>query len=101
MNIFEKAIEDVFSIPEFQETFILNGKEITCISYEISQDTLYTQFGIDEGISFYLTCKIKDYTSPKKGDRISFRGNQYKLDSFTADSFNLTYKLYLRSLTSK
>jgi hypothetical protein len=42
MNIFEKAIEDVFSIPEFQETFILNGKEITCISYEISQDTLYT-----------------------------------------------------------
>ena len=101
MTPFEKMIDDVFNVPEFSEVFITaQGKEVVTIAYEVTTDGVYTQFGIDEGVSFYLTCKVKDHT-PRKGEKIIFRGSTYKIDSFTADSFNLTYKLFLRALSSK
>jgi hypothetical protein len=43
---------------------------------------------------------VADYT-PKKGNKITFRNKKYKIDSFTADSFNLSYKILLKDLTSK
>lgn len=101
MNPFQKMIDDVFAVPEFCEKFRTEaGVEIITIAYEVATDEVYTQFGIDEGVSFYLTCKVKDYT-PRKGEKIIFRGSTYKIDSFTADSFNLTYKLFLKALSSK
>ena len=101
MNVFEKMINDCFSIPQFISTFETeDGKEITCITYETATDTLYTQFGYDQGVSLHLTCKAVDY-SPKKGNKITFRNKQYKIDSFVLDSFGLTYKILLKDLTSK
>lgn len=101
MNIFEKMIDDCFSIPQFISTFETeDGKEITCITYETATDTLYTEFGYDEGVSFYITCKVADFT-PKKGAKITYNGRTYKIDTFRADSFNLSYNIYLKDLTSK
>lgn len=101
MNIFEKMIDDCFDIPEFFEFFICeNGDLIKVISYEINTDTIYTEYGVDQGVSFYLTCKTKDYT-PKKGDKITFRNKKYKVDNFSADSFNLTYKIFVKDITTK
>lgn len=101
MNIFEKMIDDVFDIPEFIQYFCTpDNKDVVAISYEKATDTIYTEYGIDDGVSFYLTCKVKDYT-PKKGDKITFRNQVYKVDTFSADSFNLTYKIFLKDLTSR
>lgn len=101
MNAFEKMIDDVFTVPQFIESFTTaDGKNVVTISYEVSTDSLYSEYGFSEGISFYLTCKVADY-QPKKGDKITFRNRRYKIDSFTADSFNLTYKIFLKSLTSE
>lgn len=100
MNAFQKMIDDVFAVPQFREYFYFQGKTISCISYEVSTDPLYAEYGVEDGITICLTCKISDYT-PKKGDKISFRNKQFKVDSFTADSFNLTYKIFFKDVKSK
>lgn len=102
MNMFEQAIEDIFSVPEFREEFTdqETNQKITTIVYQINNDEQYTEFGFDAGISFYLTCKSKDYT-PKKNKRITYKGTTYKIDSFYTDSYGLTHNIFLRSLTSK
>lgn len=101
MNAFEKMIDDVFTVPQFIQYFTTNdGTNVVTISYEVDTDSLYSEFGFVENVSFYLTCKVKDY-QPKKGEKIIFRNKKYKIDSFTADSFNLTYKIFLKSLTSE
>lgn len=102
MTIFEKAIEDIFEVPEFKEEFVdqETGAHVTTISYQVNTDQQYTEFGIDNGVSFYLTCKCKDYT-PKRNKKIIFRGTTYRIDSFYADGFGLTYNIFLKSLNSK
>lgn len=99
-NIFQNMIEQVFNVPQFRQYMQAPVGTVVCISYSTQTDTAYTQFGVDGGVNFHLTCKVKDYT-PKKGDKIVFRGRTYKVDSFSADSFNLSYDIYLRDLTSK
>lgn len=102
MNAFQLMIDQIFEVPQFKQYFVLqeDQKQIVCISYETTTDTIYTEYGIDDGISNRITCKIVDY-SPKKGDKILFRGKRYKVDSYTADSFNLTYIISLKDLSSK
>lgn len=101
MNCFQNMIQDIFNVPQFKQYFTVeNGISIVCVAYETQTDTIYTEYGIDDGVHFHLTCKVEDYT-PKKGQKITFRNKIYKIDSFTADSFNLTYKIYLKDLTSK
>lgn len=100
-NIFEKMIDNVFSVPQFIEYFTTeDGKEVVTVSYSVDTNTQYTEFGMDNGVSFYLTCKVKDYT-PKKGLKITFRGKEYKIDYYHADAFDLTYNIFLKSLSSK
>lgn len=101
MNVFEKMIDDVFNVPQFQQYFqTQEGQKIICIPYNIDIDTLYTEYGVDTGVSFYLTCKVKDYI-PKKGDKIIFKSRQYKIDNYSTDSFQLTYRIFLKELTAK
>lgn len=101
MNAFENMINEIFNVQQFREYFTTDqGKQIVCVSYEVNTDTQYTEYGYDQGISLHLTCKVADYT-PKKGNKITFRNKQYKIDSFTADSFNLSYKILLKDLTSR
>ena len=103
MNAFEKAIEHVFNVPEFIDNFKDledNNKEITCIVYQKNYDEEWSEYGRLTDVNFYITCKVKDYT-PAKNKRIQLAGVQYKIDNFYADSFNLTYNIFLRSLTAK
>lgn len=101
MNIFEQAIQDIFNVNEFKQNFTTqDGRTIVCIAYSTDTDTLYTEYGVNGGVSFHLTCKVKDYL-PQKGNVIAFRNKKFKIDSFSADSFNLTYNLFLKDLTSK
>lgn len=101
MNPFQKMIDDVFNCPAFRETAIINDTlQIPVIRYTSSESPVYTEFGVESGITMQLTCKVKDY-SPKKGDRISFDGKMYKVDQFNTDSFNLSYILQLKEIHNK
>lgn len=101
MNAFQKMIEDVFKIPEFIEYFYTeDNTAVVTVSYQMNTEEAYTQFGYDGGVSFYLTCKTADF-EPAKGMKITFRDKTYKIDSFYADAFNLTYNIYLKSISSK
>lgn len=100
MNPFDVLINDLFSAKDFTETCKVNGKSLTCIVSSIATDTVVTQYGVDEGISFYLTVKATDY-KPKKNDLIEYNRNKYKVDFFSLDSAGKTYSVYLRSVTTK
>lgn len=102
MNVFEKAIEDIFNVGEFVEYFqdVETEQNIKTIVYQKNTDGVYTQFGFDSGVNFYLTCKTSDYT-PKKGKKIIYKDVTYRIDSFLTDSFGLSHNIFLKSLTSK
>ena len=100
MNPFDVLINDLFSAKDFTEQCKVNGKLLTCIVSSIATDTVVTRFGVDEGISFYLTIKATDY-KPRKNDLIEYNNNRYKVDFFTLDSAGKTHAIYLRSVTTK
>lgn len=112
MNAFEYMIEDVFSVPEFIDVFYpveeassessesSSSLGITCVQYTSESDAVFTQFGVDEGVDFVLTCKVKDFT-PKKNQKITFHDKVYKIVSWKTDGFNLTHNLNIKSLTSR
>ena len=98
MNVFEKAIDDIF-VKDFQEIMRYNNRDIAVVSYQSETDTAYTEYGIDPGKQIKVTCKVKDY-SPNRGDKVSFRGCKWKVDEFTTDSHNLCHIITLKSLES-
>ena len=100
MNIFEKMVENIFSVKEFLEFFTCSKGKVPCIAQSIEEELAYTEFGVDEGISFSLYVKTKDYT-PRRGNKIEFRGKEYKIDKFITCPYNLTYTIYLKSVSSK
>lgn len=103
MNAFQRAIEHVFNVPEFRDKFKDledNNKQITCIIYQRNFDQAWSEYGRLTDTNFYITCKVKDY-QPGKNKRIEINGVTYKIDNYIADSFNLTYNIFLRSLTAK
>ena len=53
MNAFQKMIQDIFDVPQFREYFYFQGKTISCISYEVSTDPLYAEYGVEDGINYY------------------------------------------------
>ena len=100
MNIFSKAIDDMFNVPEFFEFCEIDGEKIKCVAQSIDYAEVITEYGYDEGISFNLCIKKNDI-SPKKGKKIKFRDEEYKIDRYTLDCYGLTYTIYLKSISSK
>lgn len=104
MNCFEKMIDDIFRVPQFIDTFSYTDnstvKQVTCIQYTMQTDAMFTQYGVDEGIDFVLTCKCSDFT-PKKNQKITYHGQEFKIVSWKTDGFNLSYNLNVKSVTSK
>lgn len=100
MNIFERAIEDIFNVQEFVEYMQSGEQRIKVIAYSIENDGQYTQFGYDPNISFYLTCKKQDFT-PAKNMQITFRNTEYRIDRWNLDSYGLCYNIYLKNSMKK
>lgn len=99
MTIFEHAINDIFNVPDFQQSMRINNRDITVVGYQSDTDTEYTEYGIDNGKEIKVTCKVKDY-SPVRGEKVSFRGQKYKIDRYTTDSHNLCHIITLKSVES-
>lgn len=101
MNSFQRAVEDIFKIEDFIQYFEdQDNNQIVCISYHIDTNEEYSMYGYQGGVGFYITCKTSDYL-PKRGNKITFRGTQYKIQSFITDEHALTYNIYLKSISSK
>lgn len=100
MNPFDYLVEDIFRCKDFVEYCVINNKQIPCIVSAISNLEVYTEYGVDDGISFYLQIKVTDYR-PTKNDRVTYKDVTYKIESFTTDSTGKTNNVFLKSLTTK
>lgn len=109
----QNMIDTIFNVPEFKDQFFplvqsssSSGSSssslagITCIQYEREYNPLYTQYGLDDGIDFVITCKVADFT-PQKGMKILYHNKPYKIASWKEDGYNLTWNINLKSLASK
>ena len=102
MNPFEAATIDLMTNPDFTETCTFREVSVTCVCSEIAEAPVITEFGDDDGVTFYLRIEARLLSSaPKKYERITFRGTTYKIDRADLDSAGLVYRVYLKSLTSR
>lgn len=101
MSTFEQAINDIFSAPDFLETCLIGETYYLCIASAIPADSVFSEFGFAEGISFSLSVKVADVASrPKKNTLITYDGTQYRVAETTLDSAGLTWTIYLKSKNS-
>lgn len=103
MTPFDIATDDIFGNPDFTETATFGEQtNVTVIASEISADAQLDEFGLDEGVSFFLRVRKSDLTAaPKKNDLVTFNGIQYRISSFTLDSSGLVYRINLKSKSSR
>lgn len=104
MTAFEQATITMMTNPDFTELCYIGGSTAgtTCVCSELAESPVLTEFGEDEGESFYLRIEARLLSAPpKKYDLISFRGTTYKIDRADLDSAGLVYRVYLKSLTSR
>lgn len=101
---FEQATITMMSNPDFTELCYIAGSTAgtVCVASELAESPVLTEFGEDDGVSFYLRIEGRLLsTPPKKYEKITFRGVTYKIDRADLDSAGLVYRVYLKSLTSK
>jgi hypothetical protein len=102
MTAFEQATITMMSNPDFTETCTFRNESIVCVASELAESPVLTEFGEDEGASFFLRIEARLLsTPPKKYEQITFRGTTYKIDRADLDSAGLVWRVYLKSLTSK
>ena len=94
----------MMSNPDFTELCYIGGSTAgtVCVASETAESPVLTEFGDDDGVSFFLRIEGRLLSSPpKKYEHITFRGVTYKIDRADLDSAGLVYRVYLKSLTSK
>lgn len=103
MTPFDIATEDIFGNPDFTEMATFGQQTgVVVIASEISEDARLDEFGLDEGVSFFLRVRKADLnTQPAKNQLVAFNGIQYRIDRFTLDSAGLVYRIYLKSKSSR
>lgn len=102
MTAFEQATITMMNNPDFVESCTFRESSVPCVASETAESPVLTEFGEDEGVSFYLRIEGRLLVSPpKKYEKITFRGTTYKIDRADLDSAGLVYRIYLKSLTSK
>ena len=104
MTAFEQATITMMSNPDFTELCYIGGSTAgtACVASELAESPVLTEFGEDEGASFFLRIEARLLsTPPKKYEQITFRGTTYKIDRADIDSAGLVWRVYLKSLTSK
>ena len=102
MNPFETATDDIFQNPDFAETAQFGNSSVTVLASEIQADPQLSEFGLDDGVSFFLRVRAADLAAaPKKNDLITFHGVEYRVASVVLDSSALVYRINLRSKSSR
>lgn len=101
MNPFEIATDDIFENPDFVETATVGGVPVPVLASELTADAMLTEFGMDDGVSFYLRVRKADLEpEPKKNDIVQYHGERFRVASVTLDSAALVYKIDLKSIST-
>lgn len=99
---FEQATIDLMTNPDFVESCTFREQSVSCVASELSEAPVLSEFGEDEGASFFLRIEARLLsTPPKKYERITFRGTTYKIARADLDSAGLVWRIYLVSLSSR
>jgi hypothetical protein len=99
---FELATLDLMSNPDFAETATFREQSVSCVASEVAEAPTLSEFGEDEGVSFFLRIEARLLSAPpKKYERITFRGTTYKISRADLDSAGLVWRIYLVSLSSR
>lgn len=100
MNAFDCLVDDILSNADITEVVTVQGRQVRVGVSSLEYSPNVTDYGMDDGESFYLTARSIDAPGLKRGTLLTYRGKQYKVTSTTLDSAGLTVSIYLRSLTT-
>lgn len=87
MNIFDKAISDLWMHEDFLSEFVYEGEVYRGWITKKEESVVYTESGLEEESPFTISVKPDTMAKlPKRMDRISFAGEEYKVLSVEWDS---------------
>lgn len=101
MNPFEIATRDIFDNPDFLDEAKIGGATVPVIPSGISEAPVVTEFGVDEGVSFFLRVRRSDLAEPRRNDLVLFHGVEYRVASCSIDASGLVWKIDLKSRSSR
>lgn len=97
-NTFKEMVKEIFEDQTFTQDCYIQGIKTKCIQSSISNDILYTEAGMSDGVNFTLDLEVDSLDRiPAEGDKVEYRGKFYKIASTTVDSANASMKLFLIS----
>lgn len=100
---FDIATEDIFRNPDFTECAAFGAQTgVIVIASELSEDARLDEYGLDEGVSFFLRVRKESLLAePKKNDLVSYKGTEYRVSSLSLDSSGLVWRVYLKSKSTR
>jgi len=101
-NPFAQATASIFANADFAESATFGSTSAVVIRSKITEAEELRQFGIDEGVSFFLRVQVASLAAPpKRNDLVTFGGVEYRVDRVELDSADQTYAVYLKSKSSR
>ena len=99
MTPFEVLVDDIFRNMDITEEMIFNGRRcrVGVSAIDIVPDV--TDFGAEQGVSFYLTVRAEDAIGIKRGSLIQYRGQTYKVARTEIDAAGLSVNVFLVGVT--
>jgi hypothetical protein len=95
---------DLF-IPEFCEKATIGGASYDVIASEMTADNQYTGYGLEANVDIVIDVWKGDFVYPAElptiAEKITFRGQLFRLLKVIDGSSNETAKLFLVSLSSR
>ena len=99
-DTFKDLVKQIFQNEAFYEYCYINGFKTKCIQSSISNNIIYTEAGMSDGVNFTLDLEIAALDRiPVEGDKVQYRQKFYKIASTEVDSANASMKLYLIALS--
>lgn len=87
MTIFEQAISDLWGHSDFLSEFVYEGKTYRGWITKKEESVVYSESGLEEESPFTISVKPDTMVKlPKRADRITFGGEEYKVLSVEWDS---------------
>lgn len=97
---FKNLVHQIFQQEAFIEECYINGYRTPCIQSSISNNIIYTEAGMSDGVNFTLDVELDTLDRiPAEGDKVVYRDKTYKIASTEVDSANASMKLYLISMS--
>lgn len=85
VNVFNKAINDLFMIDDFIDEVIIDGEVYSSWITPVSEENSYTAGGLEELAPFEITLKLPLPRIPKIGGKVNYKGDNFKISMVEKD----------------